>query len=125
MRGFIDAPGILFGDDDENAIQALEPADFPVTLYDRPGLAMSNLLLRGDVDAATRSIFSPQSLTPAEMKTFSSYLLRGKGKDNKLLKTILDVTTNPLVILGIIMAVKYPVRGGTKGMFNLWSGLKQ
>jgi len=125
MRGFLDAPDILMGDRDENALQALEPADFPITLYDRPGLAMANLLLRGNVDAATRSIFAPQTLTPAEMKSFTDTLLGPKGKQNKLLKTIVDIGTNPFVIMGIVLSLKYPVPGGADRMFRIWSGLEK
>lgn len=107
--------------DEENAIWALEKADFPITLYERPGLAISNLLLRGDVDAATRAIFSPQTLTPAEMKTFSGELV-GDGK-NPLLKTVADVVTNPLVLLGVVMALKYPIGGKSNAIFEIGQGL--
>jgi len=73
---------------------------FPISLYDRPLLAMSNLLLRGNVDAATRAIFTPETLTPAEMQSFTR---RFAGpKPNPLVKTILDVATNPLVIAGLV-----------------------
>ena len=99
----------------------MHKADFPITLYDRPSLALSNLVLRGDVDAATRAIFSPQTLTPAEMKTFSSELL--KGKENPLLKTLTDMFTNPLVIIGALMVLKYPITGGTHNIFKIGSGL--
>ena len=105
---------------EENALWALEKGNFPVTLYDRPGLALSNLLLRGDVDAATRSMLSPQSLTPAEMKTFSGYI-KGDGK-NKVLNTIADVVTNPIVLLGVIMAFKYPI-GSSDAIFKIGEGL--
>jgi hypothetical protein len=98
--------GVLL-ENKENALWDLEKAEFPVTLYDRPGLALSNLLLRGDVDAATRSIFSPQTLTPTEMRTISRELLG--DKPNPLLKTLADVVTNPFVLLGVVMAIKYPI----------------
>jgi len=105
---------------EENALWDLEKSEFPVTLYDRPGLALSNLLLRGDVDAATRAIFSPQSLTPAEMQTMSRQLV-GDSK-SKILKTIADVVTNPLVLLGVVMAFKYPI-GKSNAVFEVGKGL--
>ena len=75
-------------------------AEFPISLYDRPMLAMSNLLLRGDVDAATRAIFTPQTLSPQEMETLRR---RFAGpKPGPLVRTILDVATNPLVIAGLV-----------------------
>ncbi|MFH0981800.1 MAG: hypothetical protein V2A79_09705 [Planctomycetota bacterium] len=75
-------------------------AEFPVTAYDRPTLAMSNLLLRGDIDAATRAIFTPETLSPRELQTMR---MRIAGpKPHPLVKTVLDVATNPLVIIGLI-----------------------
>jgi len=62
--------------------------------------AMSNLLLRGDVDAATRAIFTPDTLSPTEMKTITSRILG--PNPNPLAKTIVDIATNPLVIMGLI-----------------------
>ena len=121
MDGLFDKPLDIIQEDRDNAILDAQKGDFPITLYDRPGLAFSNLLLRGNIDAATRAIFSPQTLTPAEMKTFSDELL--KGKENPLLKTITDMATNPLVIIGIIMALKYPMTGGTHNVFKVASGL--
>lgn len=73
---------------------------WPIEIYDRPMLAMSNLLLRGNVDAATRAIFTPETLTPSEMETLTR---RFAGpRPNRLTKTILDVATNPLVIAGLV-----------------------
>ena len=107
---------------EENALWDLEKSEFPVTLYDRPGLALSNLLLRGNVDAATRSLFSPDTLTPKEMQTFSS-LIKGDGK-NKLLNTVADVVTNPLVLLGVVMAIKYPI-GKSNAIWKIGQGLAE
>ena len=105
----------------ENAIWSLEKGTFPVTLYDRPGLALSNLLLRGNVDAATRAIFSPQTLTPSEMKTFSDRLV-GDNK-NKVLRVLADIVTNPLVLLGVVMAFKYPI-GKSNVLFEIGKGMR-
>jgi hypothetical protein len=119
MNGLMNGTGVLL-ENDENALWDLERADFPVTLYDRPGLALSNLLLRGNVDAATRAIFSPQTLTPAEMKTFSGMIV-GNSK-SKLLKTVADIVTNPLVLLGAVMAIKYPI-GKSNVIAEIGAGL--
>lgn len=100
--------------------QDLVAADLPITIYDRPVHAMSNLLLRGNVDAATRAIFAPNSLTPNELQTFRSKLLG--PKPNSLLKTVVDIGTNPLVILGLVAGyLIYPIKGNA--LYNLAKGL--
>ena len=96
-------------------------ADFPITFYDRPQLAFANLL-SGNVDAATRSIFAPQTLTPAEIQGFKKALFRGK-KPNPLLKTITDIATNPFVIIGLAVGMwKFPI-GSTKPLMDLAAGM--
>jgi hypothetical protein len=85
-------------------------ADWPVSIYERPLYAMSNLLMRGDVDAATRSIFQPDTLSPSEMQTITNRI--AGPNPNPLMKTILDVATNPLVIMGLIGGyLLYPAVG--------------
>lgn len=123
MEGLLDSPNFMRDRDNPALHFQHDGAEFPVTLYDRPGLSLSNLLLKGNVDAATRAIFSPQSLTPAEMKTFTDALLKGKGKSNKFLRTIVDITTNPLVIMGVVMSLLYPVKGGTNALMKIAGGL--
>lgn len=99
----------------------LASADFPITFYDRPTLAFSNLL-RGDVDAMTRSVFAPQTLTPHEIQSFRNALFKGK-KPNPLLKTITDMATNPLVIIGLAVGLwKFPI-GSTKPLIDLAAGM--
>lgn len=105
---------------DDNPFWELDKGDFPITLYDRPQLAFSNLLLRGDIDAATRAIFSPQSLTPAEMQTFSKRILQ--GRENPLLKTLVDISTNPIFIVGALLALKYPL-GKADVLFRIGRGM--
>ena len=96
-------------------------ADFPVTFYDRPGLMFSNLL-RGDVDGLTRAMLSPDTMSPKQLKGIQDILLKGK-KPNPILKTILDVATNPLVIAGLAVGLwKFPV-GSTSTLLNLRRGL--
>ncbi|KKK56789.1 hypothetical protein LCGC14_3061000, partial [marine sediment metagenome] len=106
---------------DKDIPYGLASADFPITFYDRPALAFSNLL-KGDVDAMTRSIFAPQTLTPHEIQSFRNALFKGK-KPNPVLKTITDIATNPLVIIGLAVGLwKFPI-GSTKPLLDLAAGL--
>jgi len=93
----------------------LGSADFPVTFYDRPQLMFGNLL-RGDVDGMTRAMLSPDTLTPSQIKTVRDVLLKG------VMKTILDIATNPLVIIGLIASLKFPM-GSTKVLLDIHKGL--
>jgi hypothetical protein len=96
-------------------------ADFPITFYDRPQLMFGNLL-RGDVDGMTRAMLSPTTLSPSQMKTIRDVLMPGK-KVNPLLKTVLDVATNPLVISGLLVGLyKFPL-GTTEPLLALKRGL--
>ena len=94
--------------------------DFPVTFYDRPELAFASLL-RGDVDGMTRSMLSPDSLSPSQMQDVAGLLTKGK-KTSPVMKTILEISTNPLVILGLIASLRYPI-GSTKTLLALREGL--
>lgn len=106
---------------EEDIPLGLAAADFPITIYDRPQLAFANLL-KGNIDAMTRSIFAPQTLTPNEIQTFRNALFKGK-KPNPLLKTITDIATNPLVIIGLAVGLwKFPI-GSTKPLLDLAAGL--
>ena len=108
-------------DPDTDIPYGLASADFPITFYDRPQLAFANLL-KGDVDAMTRSIFAPQTLTPHEIQSFRNALFRGK-KPDPILKTITDMATNPFVIIGLAVGLwKFPI-GSTKPMLDLAAGL--
>ena len=106
---------------DEDVPYGIAAADFPITFYDRPQLAFTNLL-KGNVDAMTRSIFAPQTLTPHEIQSFRNALFKGK-KPNPLLKTITDMATNPFVIIGLAVGLwKFPI-GSTKPLLDLAAGL--
>ena len=106
---------------DEDVPYGIAAADFPITFYDRPQLAFANLL-KGDVDAMTRSIFAPQTLTPHEIQIFRNALFKGK-KPDPILKTITDIATNPLVIIGLAVGLwKFPI-GSTKPLIDLAAGL--
>lgn len=80
--------------------------NFPFSIYDRPSFAAGNLL-RGHPDAAIRAIFEPNTLSPDELK--KSYQLFVDTSNNPLMDTILDIATNPLVILGLVSAVAFPI----------------
>jgi len=97
-------------------------ADFPISPYDRPTLAMSNLLLRGDVDAATRAIFTPDTLSPKEMQTMRTAL--AGNNPHPLVKTVLDVATNPLVILGLVGGYLLYPSASPKALMQLYQGLR-
>uniref|UniRef100_A0A6M3K861 Uncharacterized protein n=1 Tax=viral metagenome TaxID=1070528 RepID=A0A6M3K861_9ZZZZ len=106
---------------DEDVPYGIAAADFPITFYDRPQLAFANLL-RGDIDPMTRAIFSPQTLTPHEIQSFRNALFKGK-KPDPILKTITDIATNPLVIMGLVVGLwKFPI-GSTKPMLDLAKGM--
>ncbi len=82
--------------------------EFPLTIYDRPSIAMANLL-SGNIDATTRAIFSPMTLAPKEVKSIRNMLLKGEAAENPLIKTAVDLATNPMVIIGLILMM------GTRG----------
>lgn len=106
-------------DPKEDMPYGLASADFPVTAYDRPQIGFSNIL-RGDIDGLTRAMLSPDTLTPAQMQTFTKKIL-GKNP-SPALKTIVDVGTNPLVIIGLIAGFMYPM-GSTKVLLQIRKGL--
>ena len=108
-------------DPDTDIPYGIASADFPITFYDRPQLAFANLL-KGNIDGATRSIFAPQTLTPHEIQSFRNALFKGK-KPDPILKTITDIATNPLVIIGLAVGLwKFPI-GSTKPLLDLAAGM--
>lgn len=72
-------------------------------VFDRPGLALKNLLA-GDFSGAGRALYDPGSLSPEERKT----LAERWGVGGTPLEVILEVSTNPLVIAGLLLSMKYP-----------------
>ena len=105
---------------EEDVSFGLAEADFPVTFYDRPELMFANML-RGDVDGLTRSMLAPDTLSPRQMQDVKDRLLKGK-KTNPITKTILEIATNPLVWIGALAMVKYPI-GSTNALLALRKGL--
>lgn len=86
-----------------------------VTLWDRPDIALSNLLA-GDVGGAGRALVAPDTLAPDQRKK----LLEKFGvseQETGNLKYVMDVTTNPTVWLGAFLLAKYDPPG-MEGYFN-------
>jgi hypothetical protein len=69
----------------------------------------------------TRAMLAPDTLTPSQIKSVRDVLMPGK-KASPLMKTITDIATNPLVIIGLIASLKYPM-GTTKVLLNIRKGL--
>ena len=78
--------------------------EFPITEYDRPGIAIANLM-EGDGSAFTRALFSPMTLSPDELKTIKGKFLKAGGEKNKVVDTLTSIATNPFVLMGLIMAL--------------------
>jgi len=77
---------------------------FPITAYDRPSMAFANLLT-GNPSAAVRAIFAPMTQSPEEIKTIRQRLLQGKAAENPVLRVITDLATNPVLLIGLALAV--------------------
>ena len=95
-------------------------AGLPTTIYDRPSLAVSNLL-EGDLAATGQSLLAPESLgpeklTPLHKKIFGK--LRDMSKQNPMLSAIMKVATDPMVILGLFLSWKFPIAAADK-MFKI------
>ena len=94
---------------------------FPLTVYDRPSIAIANLL-KGNIDASTRAIFSPMTLSPNEMKNIRQKFMKGDSKDDPIIKTAVDLATNPIIIIGLIMALGSRGQIGSPAELSaLWS----
>ncbi len=101
--------------------------EFPLTIYDRPSIAFANML-EGNVDATTKAIFSPMELSPDEMKNVRQAFLGDTGKDSTLISTAVDLATNPMVILGLIMSVGLGARGSVasaSALYKMWNGVDE
>lgn len=73
--------------------------------FERAEYAAGNLA-HGDFVAAAQSLVSPDSLTPEQQKSVADRFLGGKPG---LMSHVLKVATNPLVIVGAVLAMKYPI----------------
>ncbi len=79
-----------------------------VNVMERPELALANLL-RGEPGASIRALLRPASLSPKEQQDLAEQLGLTKGKPNGFKDALMGVITNPLVVLGTILAMRYPV----------------
>jgi hypothetical protein len=71
--------------------------------FDRPELFLTNLL-SGEWSAAGRAVYDPASLTPEERKT----LAERWGVAGTPLEGAIDITTNPLVLAGLMFSFAFP-----------------
>ncbi len=78
-----------------------------ITFFDRPEVAMARLL-HGDIKGVGRAMISPDSLTPSERRTLLQEYLPKESLDSPYGK-MLSVITNPFVLLGTILALRFPV----------------
>lgn len=77
---------------------------------ERAGHAMSNIL-SGEVGAAGRSVLDPASLSPEERKKLGERML---GEDAGPMGKILDLVTNPLMLAGLVLTARYPVKHASR-----------
>ena len=82
------------------------PSRVGTSVFERPGLVLSNLL-RMDPEAAARAIFAPQGLAPSERRTLADEI--GIGSERSLSGFAIRTLTNPLVIAGVVLGMRYPI----------------
>ncbi|MEE8442713.1 MAG: hypothetical protein V3S37_03100 [Dehalococcoidia bacterium] len=75
---------------------------------DRPEIALANLM-RGEPGASMRALFAPKTLSPLESRDFLDMMGISSDERKDPWGTVLGIITNPLVILGTIAAMRYPV----------------
>jgi len=83
---------------------------FPVSIYDRPAISLANMA-SGDIGGAFQAVFDPMDLGPNQMQNLREKILKNKTwRDNPFIATITDLATNPLMWIGMAMAL-HPVYG--------------
>ena len=80
-----------------------------LNIYDRPGVALANVA-SGDLSGGIDAIFRPQELSPQEMQNLRERFLKHKAAKNPFVKTVVDLATNPLMFIGLAMAL-HPTYG--------------
>jgi len=85
-----------------------------VSALDRLDIAMSNAL-QGNLGAAGAALLNPDRLSPLERQTIAEKFF-GLSEPGPL-QTLVQTTTNPGVVLGLILTAKYPVMG-TRQFFS-------
>jgi len=83
-------------------------AAFPISAYEQPSIAAARLL-EGNLGAATRALVEPTSLDPADLKRLKDKLGSG-GKHHPVVETLLDISTNPIFLIGMGLSLWRPVR---------------
>jgi len=78
-------------------------------LYGGPSLALANALY-GNIGGAGRALVSPESLGPEEAKT----LVERWGLKDHPFGWVMEAATNPIVLIGLALAVKWPVGAFSK-----------
>ena len=87
----------------------------PTTFIDRPRMAMENLV-RGDVHGATEAMLDPDQLSPYQ-RGLTDDQGNWKPKGNGVMTQVLNTVTNPLVLMGLVLASKWPI-GKAAEMIN-------
>lgn len=96
--------------------------ELPLSFYDRPSIALANLV-SGDVDATTAAIFAPMTLSPTQIRSIRQRVLANGGDKDPILKTIVDLATNPIVIVGLIMTMgPWGKVASVPQLHKLWTG---
>lgn len=88
------------------ATEALLPGRVSLGMTERPSLVLANLL-RMDPEAAALAAVSPGKLAPGQLRTIADEV--GVGKENTLAGFAVRAATNPLVLIGAILALRYPI----------------
>jgi hypothetical protein len=74
-------------------------------IYQRAALSAGNIF-SGNLDAATQALFSPMALSPDELKSLQDkFTGGGKHAENPIIKTALSLASNPILWIGIALAV--------------------
>lgn len=78
----------------------------PVSFFDRPSVAIANLLT-GDLRSAVKALIAPDTLAPERSKTLAELIEERIGK-NPLVSAAAAMATDPFIILGLALSMKYP-----------------
>jgi hypothetical protein len=86
------------------SMQGINLGGHPV--YDRPSLSLSNLI-QGNWGAALQAQFDPDKLSPHERKSIAASM----GLEGTPVEAAINITTNPLVLFGLLgaMAFRWPL----------------
>lgn len=86
-------------------IQSPGETEFGDNIYERVGISLYNTIRR-DPSAAVRSLVAPDTLSPDERKRLHSSFVEGRTGPEK---AILGMLTNPIVLIGAALSVRWPV----------------